>query len=256
MKKLLKGMILALPFLWLGGCGPKNDEGAKEPSGDDPIENLQAQVDQALAEKAATAAQDEGSTGVAGTETGAGDAGTGDAKPKPKGTGPAQLTILCKTMGKDIPCDVTIMDSGDGHKIDGGTEKNSYSFSLTSGTYMIDLKFHGAVDKPKLTLNGVELAAGETVERVVNFPMAEVKFVPVTAGTAKKLGGWKLRIKLKGATDWATENVKLDEYVYVSPGLYEGQLYKGTTKKQSTIDISSIQVNEGAKSTVPINVSH
>ncbi len=253
----MSGIVMALPLALLFGCGPKNGEGADEPSGtdsEDPIESLEAQVNKALQEKQASGGGDTttevASTGTGGTGTGATD------QPKPKGTGPAQLTLLCKTMGKEVPCDVQVNADEDGHKVDGGTGKTSYSFSLTAGTYQLQLSFDGAVDKPKLTLNGVALAAGETVERVVNFPMAEVKFVPVQAGTSKKLGGWKLRIKLKGATDWANENVKLDDYVYVSPGLYEGQLFKGSSKKESTIDISSIQVNEGAKSTVPINVSH
>ena len=251
------GLILAVLAVTLLACGPKQSATGRlvnmsdYEDQEDDIDNLNAQVDQALATGGGPS--EGGTTGTTGTTTTTKpDPGTG-TKPKTPGTGPGQLIIKCKCLGEEVPCDVVVENNTDLSKAGSGTEKTEYSFSLKSGVYKVHLKFHKAVNDPKLTLQNLAIDPGETVERVVNFPMAQVKFVPVTGSGKGKVGGWKLRIKLKGATDWANNNVKLNDYVYMSPGLYEGQLYKGKSK---TIDISSIQINEGAKSQVPIYVTH
>jgi hypothetical protein len=253
------GLFLALTAVTLLACGPKNtasgrlvnmDEYADE---EDDIDALNAQVDQALA---TGGGEGEGGTAAAGgtTTTTTPNEGT-STKPKTPGSGPGQLILKCKCLSEPVACDVVIEDNTDLSKAGSGTDKTEYSFSLKAGVYKVHLRFHKAVNDPKLTLQNLAIDPGETVERVVNFPMAQVKFVPVKGSGKGKVGGWKLRIKLKGATDWGNNNVKLNEYVYISPGLYEGQLYKGK-KGNKTIDISSIQINEGAKSQVPIYVTH
>lgn len=258
MKRRTFGLLLVTMAVTLLACGPKKGASGRlvnmsdYKGEEDDIEALNAQVDQALATGGGT----EGGTSTAGgtTTTTAPDPGTA-TKPTTPGTGPGQLIIKCKCLSEDVPCDVVVEDNTDLSKAGSGTDKTEYSFSLKAGVYKVHLKFHKAVNDPKLTLQNLAIDPGETVERVVNFPMAQVKFVPVTGSGKGKVGGWKLRIKLKGATDWGNTNVKLNDYVYISPGLYEGQLYKGKGGGK-TIDISSIQINEGAKSQVPIYVSH
>ena len=253
--------IIVLPafmLLLLTSCGPKGVAGRRVITGtegneEDPIEALNKEVDTALASGEEV---EEGGTTTAGTSGtgGTGAAGTGTAKGT--GTGPGQLLISCKCMGEDVNCDVSVLKTEDLGKVDGSKDKTKHSFAILPGTYRLELFFHQAVDDPRLTLQGVTIGPGETVERVVNFPMAQVKFVPVGSTGKGKIAGWKLRIKLKGADNWANDNVKLNEYVFMSPGLYEGQLYKGGKNKEITIDITSIQINEGAKSQVPIYVTH
>ncbi|MBW2263795.1 MAG: hypothetical protein JRG91_17675 [Deltaproteobacteria bacterium] len=257
MKRRTFGLLLATLAVTLLACGPKQGVSGRlvnmsdYEGEEDDIDDLNAQVDQALASGKGTG--DGGTTASAGTTT-APDPGTA-TKPKTKGTGPGQLIIKCKCLSEEVPCDVVVEDNTDLSKAGSGTDKSEYSFSLKAGVYKVHLRFHKAVNDPKLTLKNLAIDPGETVERVVNFPMAQVKFVPVKGSGKGKVGGWKLRIKLKGATDWDNNNVKLNEFVYMSPGLYEGQLYKGK-KGNKTIDISSIQINEGAKSQVPIYVTH
>jgi hypothetical protein len=260
-RNLVIGILHVVVVLAIVACGPKNQASGRLVNLDeygheeDPVDSLNKEVNQALA----TGGPEEGTTGGAGdtgTPTGTSDAGQGTTKPKSTGTGPGQILITCKCMEKEVPCDVEILDNVDLSKKAAGKDSTKHSFSINPGEYRIELWFHEAVNIPKLTLQNITVGPGETVERVVNFPMAQVKFVPVKSGGGGKVAGWKLRIRLKGADDWANTNVKLNEYVYMSPGMYEGQLYKGNTKKEVTIDISTIQINEGAKSQVPIYVSH
>ncbi len=248
MARLTRVTIFALTSLALVACGNGNKDvnNANDSEEVDPIEALNAEVDAALAHGGGEDdAQDEGTTPT--------EVATTD-KPKPKGTGPGQLLLTCKVMGEEIPCDLEIQKSDDLTKVDSGKGKSKYSFSLNPGAYTIQLYFSGAADKPRLTLQQLEIPPGETVDRTVVFPMAKVTFIPVSP-TGKKVGGWKFRIKLMGAEEWATEDVKLNAPVYISPGLYEGQLYKGKGGSV-TIDVSKIQINEDAITQQPITVTH
>jgi hypothetical protein len=262
--RLIPGVLTALTLLALVACGGQTQASerliktADYSEEEDPIENLNKEVDQALATgegSGGTGTTTTGGTGTGTTTTGGTGTGT-TTQPSTPGSGPGQLIIKCKCLSEEVPCDVVVLKNEDLSKVHAGKDNTQYSFSLNAGVYRVELKFHKAVNDPKLTLQNIVVDPGGTVERVVNFPMAQVKFVPVSGSGKGKVGGWKLRIKLKGATDWANNNVKLNDYVFMSPGLYEGQLYKGSKKKERTIDISSIQINEGAKSQVPIYVTH
>lgn len=250
MKRLCIAILPILPFVALAACGNGNKDvnNADEADDDlDPIEALNKQVEQALAEGGS---QDTG-TATTPVETTPDDT---EDKPKPKGTGPGQLLIHCEAMNEEVPCAVEIQRSEDLSKVEDASENTSHSFTLNPGNYTIQLYFDGAVDKPRLTLQSVEIPPGETVERDVVFPMAKVTFVPVSP-SGKKQGGWKLRLKLMGADNWSAENVKINTQVHISPGLYEGQLYKGKGGKK-TIDIPKIQINADAITQQPITVTH
>jgi hypothetical protein len=148
------------------------------------------------------------------------------------------------------------MRAADNSVVDSGQNKTSYVFTLSAGTYNIDAVFHQAVDEPKLTLSNIEIAAGSQTERTFNFPMAKVKFIPVKAGTNSVVKGYKLRLKAMGGEDFYQQSINPGvDYVLISPGNYEGQLFKGSKKKEKVIDIPSIQINEGSKATKRIDVS-
>jgi len=139
--------------------------------------------------------------------------------------------------------------------VETGTGKTSYTFSLKAGTYKVDATFHDAVDEPRLTLTGVKVPAGGKVDRVFSFPMAQVKFIPVKTGTGSIVTGYMMRLKAKGAEEWIKKTVKPGDEVFISPGNYEGELFKGKGKGEKKIGIPSIQINEGAKAQKRIDVS-
>jgi hypothetical protein len=248
MKRPTTGLtpLVALLVLVACGNGKKDVKNADDTTDElDPIESLNKQVEEALAKSDGQPAQPTPEPQPTEPEP--------EEKPEPQGTGPGELLLTCEALDEEVPCDVEIQRSEDLSKVDSGKGKTSHSFTLNPGTYTVQLYYDGAVDKPNLTLQQVEIPPGATVEREVEFPMAKVTFIPVTP-KGKKVGGWKLRLKLKGADNWTAENVNVHSPVHISPGLYEGQLYRG--KKGKTIDIPKIQVNVDAITQQPIIVTH
>jgi hypothetical protein len=172
------------------------------------------------------------------------------------GTGPGTLKIVLKALGQEVVGDVRIKNTATDSDVEKAGGKSTYVFTLNKGTYKIDAIFHDAIDEPRLTLQDVEIPAGGKVERTFNFPMAQVKFIPVKSGTNSIVSGYKLRLKSLGAEEWFSKSVNTGkEFYYISPGNYEGQLFKGAKKHEKTIDIPSIQINEGSKAQKRIDVS-
>jgi|GEM_PF-6409479 len=172
------------------------------------------------------------------------------------GSGPGTLKIVLKALGQEVAGEVSVKDSATGAEVEKGNGKSTYTFSLNKGTYRIDAIFHEAIDEPKLTLQDVEIPAGGKVERTFNFPMAQVKFIPVKSGTDSVVSGYKLRLKTQGAENWFPKSVITGkDFYYISPGNYQGQLFKGAGKHEKTIDIPNIQINEGAKAQKRIDVN-
>lgn len=186
--------------------------------------------------------------------------GAGDEKPTGttlgSGVGPGTLKLTCKALGEAVVAEIKIMKASDMSVLETADGKSAYSFSLSAGTYSVDAIFHEAVDEPRLTLTNVEIPAGGKVERTFNFPMAKVKFIPVKSGTNQVVKGYKLRLKSMGGEDYFTKTITTSkDFVLISPGNYEGELFKGSKKKQKVIGIPSIQINEGSKAQKRIDVS-
>lgn len=177
------------------------------------------------------------------------------APPVPTGSGPGTLKLTLKVLGEEIKGEVRVISEASNSVIAKGKDKSTFVFSVPAGAYQIDAIFPDAVNEPKLTLNHVQVPPGGKVERVFNFPMARVKFIPMKAGTNKIVRGFKLRLKAKGGEQWYPKVVKPMDFIYISPGNYEGQLFRGKGKRVKTIDIPSIQVNEGAKAQKRIDVN-
>lgn len=235
-----------------GSCGgEKGGREAVEP--DDEAEELEWQnvklSDDEVAEFNEGKVQYESATNTT-------DTGESETTSTGIGSGPGTVKLILKALGEEVTGTVTVMRAADNSVVDSGQNKSTYVFTLSAGTYNIDAVFHQAVDEPKLTLSNIEIAPGSKTERTFNFPMAKVKFIPVKAGTNSVVKGYKLRLKAMGGEDFYQQSINPGvDYVLISPGNYEGQLFKGSKKKEKVIDIPSIQINEGAKATKRIDVS-
>jgi len=247
-------LVLAGSFFvfFAGSCG--GDRGGKEPIGpEDEAEELEWQNVKLSPDEEA-----EFGEGKVEYESATGTGGTGETETAAKGTGsgPGTVKLILKALGEEVTGTVTVMRASDSSVVDSGQNKSTYVFTLSAGTYIIDAVFHQAVDEPKLTLSNIEIAPGSQTERTFNFPMAKVKFIPVKAGTNSVVKGYKLRLKAMGGEDFYKQSINPGvDYVLISPGNYEGQLFKGSSKKEKVIDIPSIQINEGSKATKRIDVS-
>jgi hypothetical protein len=234
-----------------GSCEGK---GSKEPVGPvDEAEELEWQNVQLSEEEKAEF--EEGKVQYE-SATDTGESGESETTTAGTGSGPGTVKLILKALGEEVTGTVTVMRAADNSAVDSGQNKSTYVFTLSAGTYNIDAVFHQAVDEPKLTLSNIEIAPGSKTERTFNFPMAKVKFIPVKAGTNSVVKGYKLRLKAMGGEDFYQQAINPGvDYVLISPGNYEGQLFKGSKKKEKVIDIPSIQINEGSKATKRIDVS-
>jgi len=252
---VLAAFIVASFALTAGSCGG-NGKGTNEPNvpleeGTDEVNWQNVQLSKEEEEEFGEGKVEYESTGGSGgSETGGGtDASVGT------GSGPGTLKLICKALGDDVVAEIVVKKASDGSVVEKGDGKSSYTFTLSQGVYDVDAVFHEAIDEPKLTLLKVEIA-GNTVERTFNFPMALVKFIPVKTGTNSVVSGYKLRLKAMGGEDfYPTSFTPNADYVLISPGNYQGELFKGSKKKEKVIDIPAIQINEGSKATKRIDVS-
>lgn len=244
-------------FILLGSSCGGDKKKTNEPEG--PVKGAEDEVEWQNVQLSKEEEEEfnEGKTEMESAEgKGGKEAGTGSTTSAGTGTGPGTVKLILKALGQEVIGDVKVMDAKTQGEIDKGSGKSIYTFSLNKGVYNIDAIFHDAIDEPKLSLQDVEVPAGGKVERTFNFPMAQVKFIPVKSGTNSIVSGYKLRLKSMGAEDWFQKSVNTGkEFYYISPGNYEGQLFKGAKKHEKTIDIPSIQINEGSKAQKRIDVS-
>jgi hypothetical protein len=251
---VLAALVVASFALTAGSCGGNGNK-ADEPNvpleeGSDQVnwENVQLTKEEEE-EFGEGKVEYESKEGSGGTGTGGTDASVGT------GSGPGTLKLICKALGDDVVAEIVVKKTSDGSVVEKGDGKSTYIITLPQGIYDVDAIFHGAIDEPKLTLQKVEIA-GNTVERTFNFPMALVKFIPVKTGTNSAVSGYKLRLKAMGGEDFYPKSFTPNaDYVLISPGNYQGELFKGSKKKEKVIDIPAIQINEGSKATKRIDVS-
>jgi hypothetical protein len=250
---VLAAFVVASFALTAGSCG--GNKSANEPTvpvGEDSDEvswqNVQLSKEEEE-EFGEGKVEYESAGGSGSTETGGTESSVGT------GSGPGTLKLICKALGENVVAEIIVKKASDQSVVEKGDGKSSYAFTLSQGIYDVDAIFHEAIDEPTLTLQKVEIA-GNSVERTFNFPMAKVKFVPVKTGTNSVVSGYKLRLKAMGGEDFYPKSFTPNaDYVLISPGNYQGELFKGSKKKEKVIDIPAIQINEGAKATKRIDVS-
>ncbi|MFH1435400.1 MAG: hypothetical protein ABIJ56_06755 [Pseudomonadota bacterium] len=263
MKKKISiiALLIVLPGL-LGvlvySCGGDSKE-AEEPYANINVEEEEVEwenVELSAAEKAEFAEGAVKEEPVASGGTGE-ENETSPASELGTGTGPGTMKLVLKVLGEEAAGEVRVFkNDADQTVVEKGAGKSTYVFSLSPGSYNIDAVYREAINEPKLSLTSVQVPAGGKVERTFNFPMAQVKFVPVKSGTNQVVKGYKLRLKAKGGEDWYQQTFTPgNDFVNISPGNYEGELFKGSKKKEKIIPIPGIQVNEGSKATKRIDVN-
>ena len=252
-------LLIILPGLlgaMVSSCGGDNKE-AEEPYANINVNEEEVEwenVELSEEEKAEFAEGAVEEEPVASGETG--EEETPPAAELGTGTGPGTLKLVLKVLGKEVVGEVRVIrNDADQTVVEKGAGKSTYVFSVSPGTYNIDAVYREAINEPRLTLTNVKVPAGAKVDRTFNFPMAQVKFVPVKSGTNQVVKGYKMRLKAKGGEDWFQQTFTPGkDHVKISPGNYEGELFKGK-KKQKIIPIPGIQVNEGSKATKRIDVN-
>lgn len=130
------------------------------------------------------------------------------------------------------------------------TGKAGTPISVPDGTYDVDVTCTEMVDQPVQNLRGVKVA-GAPVTRDVSF-VAGWTTLNITKG-GKALRGTKVTLR-NASGEELPGLVKSGEQFRASPGNYEAEVVWGSGRSKSTDTIKGIQVYDGAKRTIPVNL--
>jgi hypothetical protein len=131
------------------------------------------------------------------------------------------------------------------------TGKAGAPISVADGTYDIDVTCTDLLDHPTQALRGVKVA-GSAVARDVTF-VAGTTTLNITKG-GKALRGTTIKLRKVGGGEELPVAAKSGEAFQASPGNYEADVYFGSGKAKSTNTITGIQVYDGAKRSIPVNL--
>ena len=107
---------------------------------------------------------------------------------------------------------------------------------LDPGKYDFVFSTPSIVGEPEFTLRDVEIEAGRRLKRDVNVPVGKITLV-----TGAKCVRKKIKIRLKGASDWYKGNFSTCQELTLMAGEYDAMM--GDGRKGTTI--SGIQVYDG-----------
>ena len=114
--------------------------------------------------------------------------------------------------------------------------KAGQEIRLDPGKYDFVFSTPSIVGEPEFTLRDVEIEAGRRLKRDVNVPVGKITLV-----TGAKCARRKIKIRLKGATDWYKGNFSTCQELTLMAGEYDAMM--GDGRKGTTI--SGIQVYDG-----------
>jgi len=126
------------------------------------------------------------------------------------------------------------------------TEKRPASFKLLPGVYDIKLRDDTVPEKPEVNVKGLEVKAGETLERTVEF--TEEGFLEVSPMKAGKLftawvyihrSGEKKHLTYKHSTEKRPASFKL------LPGVYDIKLRDDTVPEKPVVNVKGVEVKAG-----------
>jgi hypothetical protein len=131
------------------------------------------------------------------------------------------------------------------------TERRPASFKLLPGVYDIKVRDDSVPEKPEVNVKGLEVKAGETLEKIVEFtgegfldvsPVKEGK--PFAAWVYIHRSGEKKHLTYKHATERRPASFKL------LPGIYDIKVKDSSTK--SVKELRDVTIESGETQTVEI----
>ena len=161
------------------------------------------------------------------------------------------LNVTATKAGKPFAAWVYIYRSGEKKHLTykNSTEKRPASFKLLPGVYDIKVRDDSVPEKPEVNVKGVEVKAGETLERMVEFTGEGVLEVsPVKEG--KLFSAWvyihrsgeKKHLTYKNSTEKRPASFKL------LPGVYDIKVKDNSTK--SVKELRDVTIESGKTQTV------
>jgi hypothetical protein len=130
------------------------------------------------------------------------------------------------------------------------TGKAGAPIAVPDGTYDVDVTCTEMLDHPVQNLRGVKVA-GAPVSRDVSF-VAGTTTLNITKG-GKALRGTTIKLRKVGGDELPVA-AKSGEAFRSSPGNYEAEVVFGQGKAKATHSITGIQVYDGAKRTIPVQL--
>jgi hypothetical protein len=163
--------------------------------------------------------------------------------------GGGSILINVVADGAPAKADVVVKTAtSEGQQVASG--KAGTPIPVPDGTYDVDVTCTEMLDQPVQNLRGVKVA-GEPVKRDVSF-VAGWTTLNITKG-GKALRGTKVTLRKVGGEALPLQ-AKSGEQFRSSPGNYEAEVTFGSGRGKSTDSISGIQVYDGAKRTIPVNL--
>ncbi len=166
-------------------------------------------------------------------------------------SGEGALQINARACAEDAKAQVVVQTASvDPQEVAKG--QSGSPISIPAGRYDVEITCTDLIDHPNQTLRGVEITAGETVEREVTF-LCGTTILHVKRG-GKTLTKQDLSFRRANSDEELPGTAKVGEPFKSSPGQYEAQILLGRGRKKAAHIITGIQVYDGAKRHIPVDL--